>query len=223
MITDAKDFIKELAKTQEIPDNLEDYLKKLWRIQDGNLPARAILLPSDETIYNVNLNTRVIEAPEILSAKKDHLAETIFFAVDRYYDNMDLTKTVCVVQYVNENATDEDGNRLGGFLYLVPFYDIAYFQKKGEDKILIPWAIGGPATAAAGPVTFALRFYLCNSAGTEIIYSLNTLPASSRVLESMDVIVEDNQNFMIEDTTIQQLYAEINNVRNYATLRWLDL
>ena len=32
MITDAKDFITELAKTQEIPENLEDYLKKLWTV-----------------------------------------------------------------------------------------------------------------------------------------------------------------------------------------------
>lgn len=203
--------------------NVEDYLKELWRLQDGNLPAQAILLPSDETIYNVNLNTREIETPEMLGAKKDHLAETVFFAVDRYFDNMDLTKTVCVVQYVNQNATDEDGNPLGGFLYLVPFYDVAYFQKKGENKILIPWAIGGPATAAAGPITFALRFFLCNQEGTEIIYNLNTLPTESRVLESMDVIVEDNQNFMIPDTTIQMLYQSINEVRNYATLRWIEV
>lgn len=203
--------------------NVEDYLKELWKLQDGNLPAQAILLPSDETIYNVNLNTRKIDAPEMLGAKKDHLAETVFFAVDRYFDNMDLTKTVCVVQYVNQNATDEDGNSLGGFLYLVPFYDIAYFQEKGEDKILIPWAIGGPATAAAGPITFALRFFLCNAEGTEIIYNLNTLPTESRVLESMDVIVEDNQNFMIPDTTIAMLYQSINEVRNYATLRWIDV
>ena len=146
--------------------NVEDYLKELWRLQNGNLPAQAILLPSDETIYNVNLNTRIIDAPEVLSAQTDHLAETVFFAVDRYYDNMDLTNTVCVVQYINKNATDEDGNPAGGFLYLVPFYDVAYFQERGENKILIPWAIGGPATAAAGPVTFALRFFKCNAEGT---------------------------------------------------------
>ena len=203
--------------------NVEDYLKELWRIQDGNLPAQAILLPSDETIYNVNLNTRKIDAPEILSAKKDHLAETIFFSVDRYFDNMDLTKTVCVVQYVNENATDEDGNPAGGFLYLVPFYDIAYFQNKGENRILIPWAIGGPATAAAGPVTFALRFYLCNAEGTKIIYNLNTLPTQSKVLESMDVTVESNGNFMIPDTTITMLYQSINEIREHADLRWIEV
>ena len=203
--------------------NIEEYLKNLWKIQDGNLPAQAILLPSDETIYNVNLNTREIEAPNSLGAKKDHLAETIFFAVDRYFDNMDLTKTVCVVQYVNHNATDEDGNPAGGFLYLVPFYDVAYYQDKGEDKILIPWAIGGPATAASGSITFALRFYLCNKEGTEIIYNLNTLPVDSKVLESMDVIVEDNQNFMIPDTTVAMLYQEINAIRSQADLTWIDV
>jgi hypothetical protein len=135
----------------------EEFLKKLYLINDGNVPSIALLLPSTETIYEVDLNKRTIEAPEFLSVETDHFSETIYFKVDRYYDNMDLTNTVCLIQYENKNAKKEDGTPAGGYAYLVPFYDIQHF--KDEDKILLPWAIGGPATAAAGDVEFAIRFY----------------------------------------------------------------
>lgn len=74
-----------------------EYEQYLARIQDENAPSIAILLPSDERIYNVDLNSRKIEAPEFLSVEKDHHAECIYFMVDRFFDNMDLSNTVCVI------------------------------------------------------------------------------------------------------------------------------
>ena len=99
----------------------EEYYSHLFQIQDHNAPSLALLLPRDEIIYNIDLNTRKIEAPDVLSAQYDHYAETIYFSVDRYFDNMDLTNTVCVVQFINEKNEEE------GHLYVVPFYDITYF------------------------------------------------------------------------------------------------
>ena len=55
----------------------EEYLSKLHLIQNNNFPTIAILLPRDETIYNIDLNTRTIEAPEYLSVETDHYAETV--------------------------------------------------------------------------------------------------------------------------------------------------
>ena len=75
----------------------EEYIAKLYLIQNNNLPTVALLLPSDETIYNIDLNSRTIEAPEFLSTETDHFAETIYFKVDRYFDNMDSTKTICII------------------------------------------------------------------------------------------------------------------------------
>ena len=102
----------------------------------------------------------------------DHHAETVYFKVDRFFDNMDLTNTVCLIQYINKNAVDSEGNPSKGRVYLVPFYDTTHF--KDEDKILIPWAINGPATSAAGPIEFSLKFYLLNYNGSEYLYNLNT-------------------------------------------------
>lgn len=198
----------------------EEYLKHLYQIRDNNLPTIALLLPSSETIYNIDLNSRTISAPEFLSTETDHFAETIYFKIDRYFDNMDLTNTVCLIQYENKNAVDNDGNPAGGFVYLVPFYDIEHFKQ--ENKILIPWAIGGPATAAAGDVTFAMRFYKLNDSG-ELIYNLNTLPATSKILHGMNVITNENENFMIPDTTIEMIYQKIDTIRSEAELNWIDM
>jgi hypothetical protein len=46
----------------------EEYVQKLWgELQNKNIPIKAILLPSDEIIYNINLDTRIIETPSFLS------------------------------------------------------------------------------------------------------------------------------------------------------------
>ena len=42
----------------------QEYFANLYRIQDQNPPTFALLLPSTEKIYDINLNARTIEAPE---------------------------------------------------------------------------------------------------------------------------------------------------------------
>lgn len=107
----------------------EEYQKYLWRLQDQNRPVSAILLPSDENVYEIDLNTRTISAPEFLSVKKDHAAETIYFLIDRFYDNMDLTTTCCVVQYKNVKTGKER-------FFPVPFYDVTTFSNAVSDEFI---------------------------------------------------------------------------------------
>ena len=91
----------------------KDYLEYLHLIQNENFPTQAILLPTNENIYEIDLNTRSIQAPEILSAQRDHHAETVYFKVDRYFDNMDLTKTVCIVDVLVafSGEVNDEGNK----------------------------------------------------------------------------------------------------------------
>lgn len=103
----------------------EEYNASLWRIEDNNTPIKAILLPSDEVIYNINLDTRIIETPSFLGVTKDQNAETIYFLVDRFFGEIDLATTACFVQYINEN--NPDINKRAGF-YPVPFYDISTYS-----------------------------------------------------------------------------------------------
>ena len=203
----------------------QEYIKYAHLLQHETPPIRGIQLPTDETIYEIDLNSRTINAPEFLSVATDHYAETVYFKVDRYFDNMDLTTTVCIIQYVNENATLDDGTTpAGGYIYPVPFYDVSYIDPTNKDKILIPWCISGPATAAAGPITFSVKFFLLNEEGTEYIYNLNTIPAESKILHGMDVIREYTENFYLTPTQFEILNSAIANVANTigATIYWSD-
>ena len=41
----------------------EEYNANLGLVQDANYPSQALLLPKDEFIYEIDLNTRTIKAP----------------------------------------------------------------------------------------------------------------------------------------------------------------
>lgn len=163
----------------------KEYYSNLYRIQDENPPTLALLLPSTERIYNINLNARTIEAPEYLSVETDHRAEVIYFKMPRYFDGVDLTSKTTVIQY--ENAAGE------GHVYVVPFYDVETADRLGINEgigvrqtVLFPWLIDRNVAKKAGIVKYNIRIYELASE-THLIYSLNTLPAESRILHGIDL------------------------------------
>ena len=99
----------------------EEYLQQLWQLYDGNVPTKAIILPRDETIYQIDLNTRTIKAPYLSGIKKDQNAETFYFIVDRFHGEVDLVNTACLVYYKNKTSGT-------GSFYPVPFYDVTTFS-----------------------------------------------------------------------------------------------
>lgn len=107
----------------------EEYQKYLWQLQDSNKPVSAILLPSDENIYEIDLNARTVNAPEFLSVRKDHAAETVYFLVDRFYDNMDLSQTTCIIEYINAAGEEK--------FFPVPFYDVTTFGNSVRNDFLL--------------------------------------------------------------------------------------
>ena len=68
-----------------------EYKKYLATMANSyNPPNILIRIPAEEPIYNIDLNTRVVEAPKFLGVEADHEAELIYFMVDRYFDSVDL-------------------------------------------------------------------------------------------------------------------------------------
>jgi hypothetical protein len=162
-----------------------EYYANLYRIQDENPPTLALLLPSTEKIYNIDLNTRTIEAPEFLSVETDHRAEAIYFKMPRFFDGIDLTTKTAVIQY--ENAAGE------GHVYVVPFYDIETADRLGinlgtnvRQTVLFPWLIDHNVAKVAGTVKYNIRFYELASE-SQVLYSLNTLPSESKILHGIDL------------------------------------
>lgn len=191
----------------------QDYNSLLYLIQDANNRQNiALTLPPNEPIYKIDLNTRTIEAPKVLSVQYDHCAETIYFEIDRYYDSVDLNNLHCVVQFQN---ADPD-NKKKGFIYYVPYFDLSH-----EGKILFPWVIEGAATAFSGNVTFSIKFYKLEANG-KYVYNLNTLASKSAVLHGMDALSE-SENYIYDVDTVLKIYQEIDTIRKQSDIYWLKM
>lgn len=205
----------------------QEYLEKLWNIQDKNFPRLIPLnIPEEEPKLEIDLNKRSITAPEFLSVEHDHNAETVYFIVDRYFDNTDLATTTCIIQYKN---ADPDKKK-SGFIYAVPQYYL--YAEDGKQKMVFPWVIEGPATAFSGEITFSVRFYRVmghwdpnpEKNTLEFEYLLNTLSAKSKVLTGLDVL-PDSEYYTYEVDTIQDVYHRIKQLQDayQGRLKWTVL
>lgn len=201
-----------------------NYKSLLYEIRNAAMNNDSNLIvnvPSNKTLYTIDLNTRKIDGPSFISVQGEHYAETIYFLVDRFYDNMDLAQTNCVIQYViNDEA----------YVYAVPFCDITTY----DGKIIIPWSISLSATQTSGTIQYFVRFYLIsesslfskegvyNPEGAEFSYSLSTLPASGIIRSSL----ETEKEFTIEDTDLKlpERYFEfvnlVSRMMDNATIYW---
>lgn len=190
----------------------QEYYAKLHLIQDTNKPSVAVLAPNTEKIYNIDLNTRKIDSPEFLSIEKDHMAETIYFMVDRVYDSIDLAETTCIIQYINAKKEAR--------IYAVPFYDITTIN----GKIIIPWCIEGEATKASGTVKYSFKFYSTfKDREGQILFdfNLNTLPANSKVLSGLDV-AKDDETYDYIASEIESALARVD-VATKLDIEWIHL
>ena len=188
----------------------QEYFAKLYLIQDTNKPSIAVLAPSDENTYEIDLSTRTIQAPVSLSIEKDHMAETLYFKCDQFYDNVDLSQKTCIIQYVNAKKE--------AHIYAVPFFDIT----TEEGKMIFPWCVDGAVTAAAGVVSFSIKFYsVFKKTDTNVAFdfNLNTLTAKSKVLAGLDVdkVQEEYQGLASQ---IEAALANLDEV-NKEDIKWL--
>ena len=200
----------------------EEYFSKLHLIHNENAPQFA-RLPSADNVYHINAKTREINAPESLGIERDHRAKTIYFAIDQRVDYMDLSQTCCVIQFIN-NATKLSAN------YIVPFYDI--YTCAADGKMLIPWSLDATALSAAGTVDFAIHFYkvgnkvdIENGINEKVItYSLNTVPARSKVLPGLNIKkANQDSDYLLKTSQYDELVSEINRISNYQQLYWTIL
>lgn len=220
-----------------------NYKELLYEIQNASIQGPTvdtIIVPSNILLYNINLDTREIDAPEYLSVQHEHYAETVYFVVDRFYDNMDLAQTTCVVQYV---TPDNDS-----YVYAVPFCDTVTYSGgiRDEDgkmidehpKIIIPWCISGSATKLSGTVKYIVRFYKIDDKSISLdennhidfdqvkfSYSLSTKPASSKVMYGLpiDGILDEEDYHLDSDIRFYEFLNVISQMVDNATIYWIDV
>ena len=206
----------------------EQYNANLHLIQSKTPPILATL-PHPDNIYNIDINTREVDAPKFLAVEKDHASETIYFIVNRYAEYMDLANTSCIITYTNAKGKTR--------IYPVPFYDIyTYASENPKDyKMIIPWCLDANVAEAAGEVQFSIQFFKTeevfksedsNEKIPVLRYSLNTLPAKSRVLSNITV-KQMSQGYRLDATQYQEILEKINAVdkkyENITTSFWTVL
>ena len=208
-----------------------EYYRNLFRIQqDHNLPSLAVLLPSTENIYELDLNSRKIEAPEFLGTDTEHAAEVIYFKCDRFYDYMDLASCAIIIQYRTQKFNQQTRKTEYNYgIYAVPFVDVATCSL--ENKMLIPWCVDGNVTAQAGEVTFSIRFYKIDENAERLQYSLTTLEAKSKVLDTLDALhdgadhpeSEVSEQFVFQPSEIEQVWFRLAELERHNDLEWIVL
>lgn len=191
----------------------KEYFANLHILQNVDAPTYA-LLPSSEKTYNIDLNSRTVEAPKFLGLEKDQSSQTIYFKVDRYADYMDLAQTCCVIQC--NNAHNETK------YYPVPFYDIYKFA--GEKKIVFPWCLDINITEFAGPIQFSIRFFKVGSVLNQLnesvpvlTYNLNTLPAKSTILAGIkeyEPVDPEKDTYFLKPGEADRIWAEIDQIKS---------
>ena len=149
-------------------EEYKQYLASLSNSSD--IPQLRIRVPKDEPVYKINWDKRSVEAPEFIAVEADHQAELIYFEMDRYFDLMDLSQCVGIVQF--KNAKNEE------FIQVIPYYDIT----SKDQKIIFAWNIQAPVTKYSGVVQFSFKFFKANPVTGELLYELNTTVARTRVL-----------------------------------------
>ena len=172
-------------------------------------------VPSDKQLYEIDLNTRAIQGPSIISVQDEHYAETVYFLLDRYYGNMDLAQTNCIINYV---ITDTRGQEKY-YTYEVPYCDCRTI----ENKIILPWCVSFLATQNSGIIKYYVSFYLLNDEN-QYTYKLNTTPSQSEVLITLpsDVLYEE-ENILKDVPTREVMINQFNQAIEAAQIFWIDV
>ena len=158
-----------------------EFRQKLQEIQNS-ANVTFTHLPSNEPRFIIDANSREINIPSefsFLGVIGDHKAETIYFEIDRYFDDVDLSEHTCVIQFINKNPQTLKFNE---GLYPVTTMDINSI----DGKIIFGWNIMNDATQIAGDIHFSIRFYSIDS-NNKFTYNFNTLTANSIILDTLDV------------------------------------
>ena len=138
-------------------------MQRLQDIQNQDNLKELVMLPSDEPRFIIDANERTISIPDgftFLGVLNDHNAETVYFEIDRYYDQTDLSKKTCIVQY------ESRANKHGGF-YPVTKLDITTVP----GKIIFGWEVQNDATSCPGDLEFSVRFYSTKQDDDRIIFT----------------------------------------------------
>lgn len=217
--------------------SLEEYKSLIGNLKDPNYFTKYPLIPADETIYEIDLNARTIQAPKFVGVEDDYNVEIVWFKADRFFENIDLFESTILLRYSNasnknyvslvspmvitDNKTNSS-NQNPSEIY-ANSNNILISDEKGSEKILIPWVISNNVTEKNGTVTFAFQFFRLDGNQTKFEYVLNTQTAKTTVLSSFIGDKESNKEFTLEPDELKQLYENYSVLSGKYELYWIEV
>lgn len=204
-------------------DTLEAYYAHIEEI--ARLSGKYLRMPvnnddtnnTDEDFLLINNNTREISVKETSFAKNgiaveaDHLAEIVYFKVDRYFDRMDLAQNKMNIEIRwsllnSKRQTVKYGSSKALFIDAESY----------PGEVVFGWAVSRDMCSEAGSLSFSVCFYMStNEDGTENTglrdYSLNTQIASLPVKAGIgipDVKAQDDNENNIFKSLFDSVYTD---------------
>lgn len=183
-------------------------------------------VPIDEPRFVIDADSRVIQVPKVfrdngISVQGDHMAEILFFEIDRFFDDQDFSlyqgknaeEGACFIQWRNNTTNDTQLSPAYAFdVTTEPLLDANgknIVDENGNaimvDKIIFGWIISESITEAQGNVDFAVRFVKANNITGLMEYSFSTLTATVAVRPALDMDVLETT---IEDLTDVALHRK---------------
>ena len=157
-------------------------------------PEYYAMLPADEPFFEINANTRVINVPDVfkkngLSIQNDHLAEVVYFKIDRYFDRNDLATDTNI--YIDWKIGKKEGRSVA--LWPTTVID--------NEHIYFGWGISNDMTAEKGTIQFAVRIESATDndgiLGPDLVF--NTLVASIGINAGLN-ISNDVEQIQVENS-----------------------
>lgn len=170
------DEIREKSNGAIDINNVEGFFGNILEI--SALDKKYLRLPLDEPLFAIDANSRKITVPDEfrsngLSVQGDHLAETVYFVIDRYFDYMDLNNTDVSINW-------KMGNEAGKTDRFTMSTDVI------PGSIVFGWPVNNIITKKSGALTFAVEFCRKDNQGN-VLYDFNTLTANINIKEGLIV------------------------------------
>ena len=179
-------------------NNLDAFYGSIEEI--AAVDPKFLRLPLDEPLFDIDANSRKITVPAEfksngVSVQRDHLAEVIFFRIERYFDYTDLSTCDIVINW-------KMGAKEGKTTRFIKFEKVFTIDDVQTSCVVFGWPINEIVTEKSGVLTFAVEFFKTEGTGDskEVIYRFNTLPATVNVKDGL--IIDDNIEAAVLDADI---------------------
>lgn len=186
------DEIREKSHGALDINNIEGYFGNLLEITA--LDKKYLRLPVDEPLFAIDANSRKIDIPSEfksngLSVQGDHLAETVFFSIDRYFDYMDLSTCDISINWKMGTETGKTQN-------FIMSTDII------PGAIVFGWPVNNTITVKSGSLQFAVEFSKKDDSNN-LLYAFNTLAANINIKDGL--IIDKAKVVSLEDDILSIL------------------